>query len=166
MKHSARRAGRTPILAGLAIAAMIALSPRPAMATTGPDQYLPAPKYKVSSKVAQLYVGQYLMKSAATGARLKGGAMGIEVNGKGAMYGIGQFYGYDSAGNQSTWVGTLYNFQPIPRNVIKIDILAPTGAPVLGTLSLARSKQGDLSGQIGLNGHKYSISWHKLPAAR
>jgi hypothetical protein len=166
MEHAARNVGRKSVLAGMLVASLIAFSPRPALATTGPDQYLPPPKYKVSTKVAQLYVGQYLMKSVATGARLKGGAMGIEVNAKGALYGVGQFYGYDSAGYQSTWVGTLYNFQQAPRNVMKFDILAPTGAPVLGALSLARSKQGDLSGQIVLNNHKYSISWHKLPAAK
>jgi hypothetical protein len=148
------------------VVSAIAMSPRSASATTGPDQYLPPAKYKVNSQVEKLYVGQYILKAAAKGARLKGGAMGIEVNNKGFLYGVGQFYGYDASGYQSTWVGTLYNFQQAPHSVMKIDILAPTGSPLLGALSLSRSKSGDLSGQIVLNNHQYAVSWRKLPAPR
>jgi hypothetical protein len=166
MKLAVRNVGRKSAVAGMLVASLIAFSPRSALATTGPDQYLPPAKYKVSAKIAQLYTGQYIMKSVASGARLKGGAMGIEINNKGTLYGVSQFYGYDASGYQSTWVGTLYNFQPAAHSTMKIDILAPTGAPLLGTLSLSRSKQGDLSGQIALNKHTYTISWRKIAASR
>jgi hypothetical protein len=132
-------------------------------ATTGPTQFLPTTKYKVQNKVELLYTGQYVLKTVASGARLSGGAMGIEIDdNSGALYGVAQFYGYDQSGQQSTWVGTLYNFHQAGKQLMVIDILAPSGKPVLGRLFLTRSRQGDLSGQIQLPGGKFSIIWHKL----
>lgn len=137
-------------------------APAHVFATTGPTQFLPAPKYKVQSKVALLYVGQYVIKSVARGARLSGGAMGIEIDAaSGALYGVAQFYGYDKSGYQSTWVGTLYNFHQTNKQM-SIEILAPSGKPVLGRLTVTRSSKGDLSGHIQLPSGTFAITWHKI----
>jgi hypothetical protein len=150
----------------LAIAGMAGVAPAvpdQAFATTGPTQFLPAPKYKVNSKSELLYTGQYALKSAAKGARLSGGAMGIEINNDdGALYGIAQFYAYTQQGEQSTWIGTLYNFQLVKNNIMRIEIVAPSGRPVLANLALARSTKGDLTGTIKLATGTFAITWHKL----
>jgi hypothetical protein len=132
-------------------------------ATTGPSQFLPAPKYKVKNKTELLYTGQYVVKSVAKGARLSGGSMGIEINDdNGALYGIAQFYGYDQVGEQSTWVGSLYNFHLLKTKVMNIQVLAPSGRPVLATLALSRTAKGDLTGKIRLSNGSFAITWQKL----
>lgn len=151
-------------LAGLAGVAPTV--PTQAFATTGPTQFLPAPKYKVNSKSELLYTGQYELKSAAKGARLSGGAMGIEINNDdGALYGVAQFYAYTQKGEQSTWIGTLYNFQLVKNNIMRLEILAPSGRPVLANMALARSAKGDLTGTIKLTLGTFAISWHKLTSS-
>jgi hypothetical protein len=146
-------------LAGVAPAAV----PHQVSATTGPTQFLPAPKYKVNSKSELLYTGQYELKSSAKGARLSGGAMGIELNNDdGALYGIAQFYAYTQQGEQSTWIGTLYNFHLVKNNIMSLEILAPSGHPVLAHMNLTRSAKGDLTGTIKLTSGTFAITWHKL----
>lgn len=142
---------------------MAVAAPARVSATTGPTQFLPPPKYKVQNKVELLYTGQYVLKSAANKARISGGAMGIEIDDNtGALYGVAQFYGYDQSGHQSTWVGTLYNFQQGAKQVMNIDVMAPSSTVVLAKLTVTRSKQGDLGGTIRLPTGTYAISWHKI----
>jgi hypothetical protein len=148
----------------LAVAAWLALhAAAPVLATTGPTKFLPPSHYKVASKVAQQYRGQYLFKSAAAPARISGGAMGIEVDSNGQLTGIAQFYGYDQAGHQTAWVGTLYNFHLTGKNIMIADIVGPSGTPLLARLFLTRSNKGDLTGQIELPTGRYAIAWQRLP---
>lgn len=135
---------------------------QPALATTGPTNYLPLSPYHVSPKLMPLYRGQYILAKAASGARLSGGALGIEINPYGYLYGIGQFYGYDSRGFQSSWTAILYNFHLSSHNVMIIDLLAQTGSPLLGRLFVTRGRTGDLVGHIGLGSRRYAISWRKF----
>jgi hypothetical protein len=139
------------------------LAPSPASATTGPTQFLPDSRYKVASKVAQQYTGEYVFKSAAPAARLKGGALAIEVDNKVQLVGVAQFYGYDNNGQQTAWVGTLYNFHLTGKHVMIADIVGPTGQPLLARLFLTRSSKGDLIGQIELPEGRFAITWQKLP---
>jgi hypothetical protein len=133
-----------------------------AFATTGPTHFLPNSKFKVASALEGRYVGQYTLKSVSSGARIKGGAMGIEVNNNGYLYGVGQFYGYDASGSQSTWTATLYNFRLSKTQVITFDLLSPSGTVLLGRIVASRAKSGDLSGTIQLSNGRFSIQWHKL----
>jgi hypothetical protein len=150
------------IMVGFIGAIPVAL-PHQASATTGPTQFLPSPKFKVNSKTELLYIGQYELHSSAKGALLKGGAMGIEINNDdGALYGVAQFYAYTQKGEQSTWIGTLYNFQLVKNNIMRLEILAPSGHPVLADMALARSAKGDLTGTIKLATGTFAITWHKL----
>ncbi|MDB5060046.1 MAG: hypothetical protein JWO59_3518 [Chloroflexi bacterium] len=131
-------------------------------ATTGPTKFLADSHYKVPSGLAGRFIGQYTLKSAATGARLSGGAMGIEVNEHGFLYGVGQFYGYDAQGHQSTWTATLYNFRQSKSQVMTYDLLGPGGSALLGRIAVTRAKSGDLAGQVTFpNGH-FAIQWHKI----
>ncbi|MDB5078009.1 MAG: hypothetical protein JWO42_4188 [Chloroflexi bacterium] len=134
----------------------------PAAATTGPTKFLADSHYKVPSGLAGRYIGQYILKSAAKGARLSGGAMGIEVNEHGFLYGVGQFYGYDSQGHQSTWTATLYNFRQSKSQVMTYDLLGPGGSALLGRISVTRAKSGDLAGQIQFSNGHFAIQWHKI----
>src|SRR5437899_2928478 len=103
-------------LCALVVAAGVAgclpiIVPVPALATTGPTNYLPLSPYHVPEKLLPLYRGQYVLARAARGARLSGGALAIEINPYRYLYGIGQYYGYDAQGYQTAWTALLYNFQ-------------------------------------------------------
>ena len=159
--HSLRRILCT-LLALLGLAGcLLAPGPGQAVATTGPTYFLPPARYHVG-KLARLYRGQYILQSVARGARLSGAAIGIEVNERGDLYGLAQFYGYDAQGYQTSWVATLYNFHPVAHGLMIIDVLGQTGWPLLGHLVVSRTKQGDLVGQIDLGGRRYAIRWHKF----
>jgi len=145
----------------LLVGCVLLLAPARAYATTGPSNYLPTAKYNVTAPVRALYIGQYVFVSAGTGSRLTGGAMGVEVSNHGALYGLAQFYGYDKAGSRAVWTALLYNFHQVNKRMV-LDILGPTGTPVLGHLTVTRSAMGDLSGQIELTNGTYAISWHKI----
>src|SRR5262249_44336152 len=119
------------------LGSLLMVAPGRSLATTGPTQILTDSRYHVQSKVMILYVGQYVLKSAATAARIRGGAMGIEISDRGFLYGIAQFYSYDEQGHQSTWVGTLYNFHLTKAKVMIFDISGPSGGELLGRLFLA-----------------------------
>jgi hypothetical protein len=140
---------------------MLAGMPPSASATTGPTLALPPSRYKVASQVAQRYVGAYELSSAASAAQIRTSALGIEVR-SGYLFGLAQFYGYNLEGNQTLWVNILYNFHLTAKGVMIIDLLAPGGSPIMGRLSVTRSKQGDLRGQIELPLGRYAISWHKV----
>jgi hypothetical protein len=132
-------------------------------ATTGPSQSLPPPQNTIATKVEQLYTGQYVVKSVASAARVRDGAMGIAINSDdGALNGMVQFFAYNAAGKEYMWVGTLYNFRQTGKNAISMQIVGSPGKPVLGTMSVLRARNGDLSGTIHFAGHTYAISWHKL----
>jgi hypothetical protein len=116
----------------------------------------------VVSRLALRYRGQYILTTAARSAHLSGGALGIEINDRGDLYGVGQFYGYDARGEQTSWVATLYNFHPARQGIMIIDLLAPGGRPLLGHLVVSRTKQGDLVGLLELGAQRYAIRWHKF----
>ena len=160
--HSLRRVLCTLLtLLGLA-GGLLAPGPGPAAATTGPTYFLPPARYHVASRLALRYRGQYMLTRAARSAHLNGGALGIEINDHGDLYGVGQFYGYDARGEQTSWVATLYNFHPARQGIMIIDLLAPGGRPLLGHLVVSRNKHGDLAGQIELGPKRYSTSWRKI----
>jgi hypothetical protein len=148
-------------LLGLA-GGLLAPGPGPASATTGPTYFLPPARYHVASRLALRYRGQYILTTVARSAHLSGGALGIEINDRGDLYGVGQFYGYDARGEQTSWVATLYNFHPARHGIMTVDLLAPGGRPLLGHLFVSRDKHGDLVGQITLGPKRYSISWRKI----
>jgi hypothetical protein len=133
-----------------------------AHATTGPTQFLPASRYKLANAQMAQYRGQYVLKSAAPGARLHGGAMGIEPSDRGFLTGVGQFYGYDAQGRQSTWTATLYNFHLTKAKVMIFDLLSPAGATLIGRIYGTRVRSGDITGQIELVSGRFAIQWHKI----
>jgi hypothetical protein len=146
---------------GSVVVIAVFLTPGRAFATTGPSDFLPKSKYTVVSRVEHQYTGQYVFVSAGKGSLLTGGAMGVEISDEGYLYGVAQFYGYDKSGSRSIWTAVLYNFHQANRQM-RLDILAPSGTPLLGNLSVRRAANGDLSGQIRLANGTFSIRWHKI----
>ena len=133
-----------------------------ARATTGPSVNL-APTYKVSSKFGRQFIGQYVLKSIPPVARIQSAALGIEVNDHGFLYGIGQFYGYDASGSQSSWVATLYHFHQTGKTQMTIDLLAPsTASALLGRLFVAPPRNNVLVGKIEIAGHTYPVSFRQI----
>lgn len=119
--------------------------------------------FKVQSKFAGKFVGQYTLKSVPTASKIKSAALGIEVNDRGFLYGIGQFYGYDQSGSQISWVATLYHFKEVGKsNVMKFDLLSSSLTVVLGHMSATPPKKGTLKGSIVLDGHTYPIVFHQV----
>jgi hypothetical protein len=160
--HSLRRVLCT-LLALLGLAGcLLAPGRAPVSATTGPTYFLPPARYHVASRLALRYRGQYILTTVTRSAHLSGGALGIEINDRGDLYGVGQFYGYDAHGEQTSWVATLYNFHPARHDIMTIDLLAPAGRLLLGHLFVSRTKQGDLVGQLELGARRYAIRWHKF----
>jgi hypothetical protein len=137
--------------------------PGVAFATTGPPtgQQLPRPRYRVDHKVAALYSGQYVLVAVAGGAHLRSAQIAMSINALGSLQGSGQFFGYDAQGVQTSWVALLYNFHPIAHGAMIIDLLGPTGSPLLGRLVVQRTQKGDLFGRITLGRHSYPIKWRK-----
>ncbi|MDB5057973.1 MAG: hypothetical protein JWO59_1445 [Chloroflexi bacterium] len=154
---------RLTLLAAVCVVAGATFGAAPvAHATTGPTQFLPASRYKLASAQMAQYKGQYVLKSVAPAAHLRGGAMGIEPNNRGFLAGVGQFYGYDAQGRQSTWTATLYNFHLTKAKVLLFDLLSPAGATVIGRFSGTRATSGDITGQIQLGTGRFAIQWHKI----
>ncbi|HEY8283282.1 MAG TPA: hypothetical protein VIJ28_02745 [Chloroflexota bacterium] len=146
--------------AGLLIGAAFSAMPS-AHATTGPSANLPT-TFKVSSKFAGQFVGQYVLKSVPAAAHIQSAALGIEVGNNGFLYGVGQFYGYDQSGNQSAWVATLYHFHQVGKSGMTLDLLSPSTLIVLGHMSFSPPKHANLVGKIGLSGHTYPIVFHQI----
>ena len=123
---------------------------------------MPAAHYRVDRTLTQLYCGQYVLKTAARSARLSGGTLHIAVNAAGSLYGVGEVYGYDAQGYQSSLVAALWNFHLAAPGVMSIDLLSLMTWVTLGRLVVQRAPNGDLSGHIILGAHSDAISWHKL----
>lgn len=135
-----------------------------ARATTGPSSNLP-PTYKVSSKFGQQFIGQYIMTSVPAAAHLRSAALGIEVKDTGFLYGIGQFYGYEASGSQSSWVATLYHFHQTGKAQMTIDLLVPvTASNLIGRLFVAPPKHNILNGKIQIGANIYPISFRRISA--
>jgi hypothetical protein len=144
---------------------LVAAVPGHVSATTGPTQFLPAPKFKVSGSLEAKFIGQYILKSVAPQSRLSGGAIGVEVDdNNGSLVGVAQFYGYDAQGQQTVWVATMYNFHELKGGQVVIDLVGPAGKPLLGRLYVTRNTAGDLIGSISLGSstQKFPIVWHKI----
>jgi hypothetical protein len=152
---------RRILLAGALAILPLAGMPLRAGATTGPLVILPASPYKVDSRVQRLYTGAYELRSIAKGARIRTCALGIEVR-DGTLRGLAQFYGYDLEGNLTLWVATLYNFHVNAKSLMVIDLLGPTGAPLMGRLYVSRAGNGDLRGHLQLPFGIYAASWHRV----
>ena len=144
------------LLAGATFSALPA-----ARATTGPSQSLPK-TFKVNSKFAGQFIGQYVLKSVPAAAHIQSAALGIEVGNNGFLYGVAQFYGYDKSGNQSAWVATLYHFHQVSKTQMNLDLLAPSVLIVLGHMSFSPPKHANLVGKISLSGHTYPIVFHQI----
>jgi hypothetical protein len=133
-----------------------------ARATTGPSTHL-QPTYKVNNKFGQQFVGQYILKSVPAAAHLQSAALGIEVGSNGFLYGIGQFYGYDASGSQSSWVATLYHFHQTSKAQMTIDLLVPaTEKDLIGRLFVAPPLHNILSGKIEIGRHTYPVSFRHI----
>jgi hypothetical protein len=75
---------------------------------------------------------------------------------------VGEVYGYDAQGYQSSLVAALWNFHLAAPGVMTMDLLSLMTWVPLGRLVVHRATNGDLSGQIILRPHSDAISWHKL----
>jgi len=155
----ARWAWRT-VAALLALAGVFAFgSPGPVSATTGATTPIPA-RYKVAQNLAQPFRGQYSLMPAAR-SRLISGAMAIDLNALGYLFGVCQFRTYDAQGYQTTVLVGFYNFHLIPQGRMLATIYDPTDTVVLGQMTVKHQANGELIGQLTLGHHGYAVLWHK-----
>jgi hypothetical protein len=147
----------TALLLGL----LLVVHPSAAFATTGPNMPTPA-RYKVPLRLAQPYRGQYSMVMADRGARFTDGAMAIDLNAIDYLYGVIEFRGYDSRGDRTSWVTSLYDFHLVAHGRMLVNLYPPgTDTVLLGRMSVTRLANGDLMGWITLDRHSYATRWHK-----
>lgn len=144
------------ILAGVCVFG----APGRAGATTGSSSPTPA-RYKVASKLAQPFRGQYALVVGGQGSRLISGAMAIDLNDLGYLFGISQFRSYDAQGHATTWLLGLYNFHLAAHGQLLATIYDSTDSVTLGHMAVAPRGHGDLIGQITLGGRNYAVHWHK-----
>ena len=135
-----------------------------ALATTGPSANHP-PTYKVNNKFAAQFTGEYTLQSMPAAARIQSAAIGIEVDDNGNLYGIMQFYGYDAAGFQTSWVESLYHFHQTAKTQMTIDLLTTSLTVVVGRMVVAPPSRGSMSGKLTLSGHTYPVVFHKVSNA-
>lgn len=156
-----RRAATALLIAAGLLATSVLGATGAAHATTGPSANLPA-TFKVNSKFAGRFIGQYVLKSVPAAAHIQSAAIGIEVGENGFLYGVAQFYGYDREGSQISWVATLYHFHQVGKSQMNLDLLAPALNVLLGRMSFAPPAHGNLVGKIILSGHSYPITFHQI----
>lgn len=145
----------------LLVAAFLACgNPGHVGATTGATSPTPA-RYKVADSLAQPFRGQYSLVTTPGGERLISGALAIDVNVLGYLFGISQFRTYDAQGHQTTILVGFYNFHLVAHKQMHATIYNSTDTVSLGTMVVTQSANGDLVGQITLGHQVYRVHWHK-----
>ena len=158
--HMVRILLQFPTIA-LLLGLLLVVRPSAAFATTGPNTPTPA-RHKVPLRLAQPYRGQYSMVLVGHDARFTDGAMAIDLNAIDYLYGVIEFRGYDSRGDQTSWVTSLYDFHLVANGRMLVSLYPPgTDTVLLGRMSVTRLANGDLMGWITLGRHGYAIRWHK-----
>jgi hypothetical protein len=156
-------AGLGRIAGALIVTAGLLLGPAGlAHATTGPITNLPK-TFTVKSEFAARFVGQYILKYVPAVSHIQSAAIGIEVNSNGYLYGIAQFYGYDPAGSQNSWVATLYHFKQVGKSPeMRFDILSSSLTITYGHMVVSEPTKGLLKGQIVLGKQSYPVVFHQV----
>jgi hypothetical protein len=123
---------------------------------------IPISLYHVPSKIAATYYGRYDLQSIDRRSRLYDGNAYIEPRDPNSMVGLVQFYGYDQSGFKSSWFAVASDFHLVARHKLAFDLLNQAGQGIGDTLTVARTRSGDLIGTFHMDGKNYAIRWRKV----
>jgi hypothetical protein len=151
---SGRRSLRISALV-VAVGAVPGVAAAPAPATTGPGVIEARPPlFKIPQYATDLYLGGYEMKHVAHDSHIVSSSMTIqEAAGTWGLFtgGVIQFYGYQTDGQEQSWVATLYDARIVKHNPNKISMnILDTDDDKLGSLTLQRLHDGSLAGVLVL----------------
>lgn len=135
-------------------------SPGRTLATTGATSPTPA-RYKLAASVSQALRGQYNLVTSGQSGRLSSGAMALDLNSLGYLFGVCQLRTYDSQGNVTTVLFGLYNFHTVAHSQLQVTFYDMTDTVVLGSMAVTSETHGNLVGQLTLGHQRYAVSWHK-----
>ncbi len=148
------------LASSLLVAVFLVANPGRVGATTGATSPAPA-RYRVAANLTQPFRGQYSLVPTAGGSRLISGALAIDVNALGYLFGISQFRAYDAQGHRTTILAGFYNFHLVAHKKMLATMYDATGTVSMGSMAVTRSANGDLIGQITLGHQVYPVHWHK-----
>jgi hypothetical protein len=127
-----------------------------AQATTGNNALNHKPRFKVSTREARPYLGQY--KLAKHGKGILGSSLRTGYNGNGYLQGtisVSQL----SEGQPTTWLATLYEYHSEGRKM-EIDLWTPDlGSRLLGHLIVKRNNKDQLVGTLIVGQERVAVTY-------
>ena len=150
-----RRRSQQTWVALAVVGAAAGVAAASAGATTGPGVIEGRPPlFKIPQYATDLYLGGYEMKHVAHDSRIVSSSMTIqEAAGTWGLFtgGVIQFYGYQTDGQEQSWVATLYDARTVDHNPNRIAMnILDTDDEKLGSLTLQRLHDGSLAGVLNL----------------
>jgi hypothetical protein len=130
-----------------------------AAATTGVQPLSKAPIFLVSRADAKPFLGRF--KLTAHGPGLISGSLVTAYNAAGYLEGSMAIYGYNSAGQEISWVASTYEYHYL-EGIMRMDIWSPDGSLLLGHVHLGRGPDRRLTGQLVFGDTPESVTFSSV----
>jgi hypothetical protein len=105
------------------------------------------PKYKVTRRQARPFMGRFKVV-APHGRRLISGAYVAGLNEYGYLQGSLALYLYGAGGREISWVGATYEYHPVGRGRMIVDVVSPDNDQIFARMHLAVRRGQRLTGTL------------------
>jgi hypothetical protein len=105
------------------------------------------PRWHVTKRQATPFVGRFKLV-APRGRRLISGAYVAGLNEYGYLQGSLALYLYGAEGRETNWVGATYEYHPVGRGRMLVDVVSPNNQTVFARMRLAVRRGHRLSGTL------------------
>ena len=126
------------------------------------DGAIPQSPFKVPAAIAAQLVGQYNLRSIDQSLRMESGYIDISRRHDGSLLGLIYFYGHDRQGQATAMWAVLSNFRCVAHNKLDIELFTQAGQDLGESLMVTRHTNGDLVGQMTMNGKTYAGRWNRI----
>jgi hypothetical protein len=117
------------------------------MATTGATPLAHPPRWEVTKRQARPFMGRFKL-AAPHGRRLISGAYVAGFNNYGYLQGSLALYLYGAGGQETSWVGATYEYHPVGRGRMLVDVVSPDNQEVFARIRLAVRRGHRLTGTL------------------
>jgi hypothetical protein len=139
---------RAALVVATSCALLLGLAPTPvATATTGPTPLANPPLWEVTKRQASPFIGRFRL-AAPHGRRLIGGAYVARFNEYGYLQGSLALYLHGAGGRETSWVGATYEYHPVGRGQMVVDVVSPDNDAIFARMRLAVRRGGRLTGTL------------------
>jgi hypothetical protein len=139
---------RTALVVATSCALLLGLAPAPvATATTGPTPLADPPRFEVTKRQASPFIGRFRL-AAPHGKRLISGAYVAKFNEYGYLQGSLALYLYGAGGREISWVGATYEYHPVGRGQMIVDVISPNNDAIFARMRLAARRGHRLTGTL------------------